>query len=68
MYGGTAAADLGPRGLHFLGLDFIGDLLSEINFTSPSALVQINEVMHKRAEVELVDEIERLARGRHPAI
>ncbi len=54
----AAVADaLSPRGLHLLGLDFIGDLLSEINFTSPSALVQINEVMHKRAEQELVDEI-----------
>ena len=62
------SARLTDAGLYLLGLDFIGDLLSEINFTSPSALVQINEVMHKRAEVELVDEIERLARGRHPAI
>lgn len=53
----VVADALSPRGLHLLGLDFIGDLLSEINFTSPSALVQINEVMHKRAEQELVDEI-----------
>lgn len=58
----AAVADaLTPRGLYLLGLDFIGDLLSEINFTSPSALVQINEVMQTRAEVALVDEIERLA-------
>lgn len=56
-----AVADaLAPRGLVLLGLDFIGDLLSEINFTSPSAMVQINEVMGKRAELELVDELERL--------
>lgn len=61
----AAVADrLTPRGLYLLGLDFIGDLLSEINFTSPSAMVQINEVMHKRAEVELVDEIEHLRRDR----
>ncbi len=56
----AVADELTPRGLYLLGLDFIGDLLSEINFTSPSALVQINEVMHKRAEQALVDEIERL--------
>ena len=62
------SARLTAAGLYLLGLDFIGDLLSEINFTSPSALVQINEVMRKRAEVELVDEIERLARGRLPAL
>ena len=60
----AVAAELCPRGLYLLGLDFIGDLLSEINFTSPSAMVQINEVMGIRAEVALVDEIERLARAR----
>lgn len=58
----VVADELTPRGLYLLGLDFIGDLLSEINFTSPSALVQINEVTHRRAEVELVDELERLRR------
>lgn len=64
----AAVADaLTPRGLYLLGLDFIGDLLSEINFTSPSALVQINEVSQTRAEVVLVDEIERLA-ALHPAV
>lgn len=60
----AVSAALCPRGLYLLGLDFIGDLLSEINFTSPSALVQINEVMGVRAEVDLVDEIERLAQAR----
>ncbi|HEY0137201.1 MAG TPA: hypothetical protein VGB85_24125 [Nannocystis sp.] len=63
----AVSARLTDRGLYLLGLDFIGDLLSEINFTSASAMVQINEVMRKRAEVELVDEIERLAAGRRPA-
>lgn len=59
--------ELVPRGLYLLGLDFIGDLLSEINFTSPSAMVQIGEVMHKRVEVELVDAIEQLrVRWRRP--
>lgn len=58
----AVADDLTARGLYLLGLDFIGDLLSEINFTSPSAMVQINEVMNKRAEVEMVDEFERLRR------
>jgi glutathione synthase len=58
----AVADDLTPRGLYLLGLDFIGDMLSEVNFTSPSAMVQINEVMNKRAEVELVDELERLRR------
>lgn len=52
--------DLSSKGLHLLGLDFIGDRISEINITSPSAMVQINEVMRKRTEVELVNEIESL--------
>lgn len=56
----VVTAELVPRGLYFLGLDFIGDLLSEVNFTSPSAMVQIGEVMGKRPEVELVDELEAL--------
>lgn len=56
----AVADELVPRGLYLLGLDFIGDLLSEVNFTSPSAMVQIGEVMHRRVEVELVDELERL--------
>jgi glutathione synthase len=60
----AVAERLTPRGLYLLGLDFIGDLLSELNFTSPSAMVQINEVMHKRAEIELVDELEHLRRAR----
>lgn len=63
----AVANALTPRGLYLLGLDFIGDLLSEINFTSPSALVQINEVSQTRAELVLVDEIERLAALR-PAV
>ena len=60
----VVADALTPRGLYLLGLDFIGDLLSEINFTSPSALVQINEVTGGRAEVALVDELEALRRAR----
>jgi glutathione synthase len=46
--------------IYFVGLDFIGDELSEVNITSPSAMVQINEVMGIRAQVALIDEIEKL--------
>lgn len=52
--------DLARKGLYLLGLDFIGERISEINITSPSAMVQINEVMGKRTEIELVNEIEAL--------
>lgn len=54
------AADLLKKGLYLLGIDFIGEKISEINITSPSAMAQINEVMNKRTEVELVNELESL--------
>ena len=52
--------DLAKKGLYLLGLDFIGEKISEINITCPSAMAQINEVMNKRTEIELVNEIESL--------
>jgi glutathione synthase len=58
------AADLNPLGLHLLGLDFIGDDLTEVNFTSPTTIVQINRVNGIRADIELVDELERMWRDR----
>jgi glutathione synthase len=58
------ARDLKPLGLYFLGLDFIGEALSEVNITSPSALAQVNAVMGIRAQVTLVDEIEKLRQSR----
>ncbi len=58
------AADLNPRGLYLLGLDFIGAHLTEVNITSPTTIVQINEVNGIHAEIELVDELERMWRTR----
>ena len=60
------AADLNPMGLYLLGLDFIGEHLTEVNFTSPTTIVQINQVNGIRADVELVDELERMWRARQP--
>ncbi len=60
----AVAADLNPMGLHLLGLDFIGEHLTEVNFTSPTTIVQINQVNQIRADVELVDELERMWRAR----
>jgi glutathione synthase len=60
----AVAADLNPMGLHLLGLDFIGEHLTEVNFTSPTTIVQINRVNGIRADVELVDELERMWRER----
>lgn len=59
----VVAADLNPLGLYLLGLDFIGEHLTEVNITSPTTIVQINQVNGIHAEVELVDELERMWRA-----
>ena len=46
---------LQEQGIFFAGLDFIGGYLTEVNITSPSAILQINEAMNERIEVKLVD-------------
>ena len=58
------ARELNPLGLHLLGLDFIGEHLTEVNITSPTTLVQINRVNGIRGDIELVDELERMWRAR----
>jgi glutathione synthase len=60
----AVAADLNPLGLYLLGLDFIGEDLTEVNFTSPTTIVQVNQVNGIRADVDLVDELERMWRER----
>lgn len=58
------APELHKRGLLLLGFDFIGNELSELNITSPSALSQINEVMGIRGQTMIWDEIEVLFQNR----
>jgi len=60
----VVAKDLNRLGLYLLGLDFIGEHLTEVNFTSPTTIVQINRVNGIRADIELVDELERMWRER----
>jgi len=60
----VVAADLNPLGLYFLGLDFIGEHLTEVNFTSPTTIVQINQVNDIRADADLIDELEVMWRNR----
>jgi len=45
---------LREMGLFLVGLDLIGELITEINLTSPSAVRQINQVMGKQIEKEIV--------------
>lgn len=60
----VVAKDLNRLGLHLLGLDFIGEHLTEVNFTSPTTIVQVNRVNGIRADIVLVDELERMWRSR----
>lgn len=54
-------ASLGPRlraeGLVFVGIDVIGDHLTEINVTSPTGIQEVNRLMNTRLEVELTDAV-----------
>ncbi len=56
-------AAIGPalreRGLVFVGIDVIGDYLTEINVTSPTGLQEINRLDGVQLEVQLWDAIER---------
>lgn len=56
----TVARELIKKGLYLIGLDFIGERISEINITCPSALRQINAVEGIQGERVIIDEIERL--------
>ena len=53
---------LGPifkaKGLVFVGLDVIGDYLTEINITSPTGLVQMNKLNGTKLEADVWDAVE----------
>ena len=62
-------AELGPvlreRGLLFVGIDVIGDYLTEINVTSPTGIQEINRLMGTRLERDLTDLVaDQVARRR----
>jgi glutathione synthase len=50
-------------GLYFVGLDIIGNYLTEVNVTSPSAARQINAVSGTHIERTIVDWLERRSEG-----
>ena len=56
----VVSKDLKQFGLYLLGLDFIGDKVTEINITSPTALPLINKLSGTQGHIPLVDEIEKL--------
>jgi glutathione synthase len=61
--------ELARRGLIFVGIDVIGDWLTEINVTSPTGLQQINRFDGVSLEAQIWDRIEvryQESRGRKP--
>lgn len=50
------------QGIHFAGLDFIGEQLTEINITCPTGIVQISEIEGRSLGQEIVDYFIQLAR------
>jgi glutathione synthase len=61
-------AALGPalkdQGLIFVGIDVIGDYLTEINVTSPTGIQEINRLDGKRLEKQVWDAIEARLKAR----
>jgi glutathione synthase len=61
-------AALGPvlkdQGLIFVGIDVIGDYLTEINVTSPTGIQEINRLDGKQLEKQVWDAIEARLRAR----
>ncbi|HSR54892.1 MAG TPA: glutathione synthase, partial [Alphaproteobacteria bacterium] len=67
-------AQVGPelkrRGLLFVGLDVIGDFLTEINVTSPTCIRELDALYGLNIAGKLMDLIERelAGRGRHGSL
>jgi len=55
--------ELKERGLVFVGIDVIGDYLTEINVTSPTGIQEINRLSGTKIEADIWDAIERRRGG-----
>jgi len=60
----TLAPDLRKRGLYFVGLDVIGDRLTEVNVTSPTGIEEINKFDEILIEQAVIDFVERKVAAR----
>lgn len=54
------APELKKRGLYFVGIDVIGDYLSEINVTSPTCIRELDAQFNLNISALLFDDLERL--------
>ena len=51
---------LQKMGLHFVGIDILGDYLIEVNVTSPTCLQEMNRLYNVRLEEKVIDFVENL--------
>ena len=56
------SAPLIADGLYFVGLDVIGNFLTEVNVTSPTGIQEINALDGVRLESQVIDFVEKQAR------
>ena len=60
---------IGPQlmadGLHFVGLDLIGNKLLEVNVLNPGGITNSNRLNRKKLEKKVLDYVERLVAERH---
>jgi hypothetical protein len=63
--GGLVGPTLREKGLVFVGIDVIGDYLTEINVTSPTGIQEINQLDGVQLEVSLWDAMERRYHEQH---
>ncbi len=54
------------NGLHFIGLDVIGDYITEINITCPTGVVHINKLNNIVLEEEIIDYFRNLVETFNP--
>ena len=54
-------------GLYFVGLDIIGDYVTEVNVTSPTGVQEVNALDGVHLEGQIIDFIERKAAEQHRA-
>jgi len=52
--------ELQRLGLHFVGIDIIGDYLIEVNVTSPTCLQEMNRLYNQQLENKVIDFVEKL--------
>jgi glutathione synthase len=60
-------ADMAPRlradGLYFVGLDIIGERLTEVNVTSPTGIRELSDFVGQRVSDRVIDWVERRVAG-----